>query len=124
MDRYACILLGAALGGVARYAAGAAIAERYGSQFPWGTLTVNMSGCFLIGLIMTVLQRTGAHSNWGFFLVTGLLGGYTTFSSFGWETYVLLRGGFLARALLNALASTTAGCLAAWCGVFIGKIVR
>ena len=120
MDRYLLIAAGAAAGGMLRYAVGTAITQRVGgAQFPLGTLLVNLSGCFLIGLLMTVLERSQASQSWGLLLVTGLLGGYTTFSSFGWETYVLLREGLFLRALAYPLSSVVGGCLAVWLGVAV-----
>ena len=120
MDRYLLIACGAALGGMLRHALGSAVSERLGAHFPLGTMLVNLSGCFLIGVLMTMLDRTGAR--WGFLLITGLLGGYTTFSSFGWETYVLIRDGFVFRALGYSLGSVTGGILAVWLGTFAGRI--
>ncbi len=118
MDRYGLVMLGAAVGGLARYVIGTAIMQRAGGRFPLGTLVVNVSGCFLIGMLMTLLtERWGAHSNWRLLLVVGLLGGYTTFSSFGWETYQAVRDGAWRSGLLNAVASVVLGYLAVWCGV-------
>ena len=71
---------------------------------------------------MTMLDRWGANPRWSFLLVTGVLGGYTTFSSFGWETYALLRDGFLFRALGYSLGSAAGGVVAVWLGVSAGKI--
>jgi CrcB protein len=71
------------LGSLARYLAASAVATKVGSRFPWGTLAVNVSGCFLIGLLMTLFtERWRPHPNWRLALVVGFLGGYTTFSSF------------------------------------------
>lgn len=94
MDKYFVIFAGTGLGGVARFAAGTAIMNRFTGRFPLGTFLVNVSGSFLIGLIMTVLtNRLTPHPNWRFFLVVGFLGGYTTFSSFEYETFMASRTG-------------------------------
>jgi fluoride exporter len=114
------VMSGAALGGLARYLVATAIMTRLGERFPWGTLAVNISGCFLIGLIAgTLAQRTP--SPWSLFLVTGVLGGYTTFSAFGWETVQLSRQGAHGLALTNILASVLAGYLAVWLGVILAR---
>jgi CrcB protein len=111
-------MLGAALGGVARYVIGLAVMQRFGGRFPLGTLVVNVSGCFLIGFIATILtERLDLNPNWRLFLVTGLLGGYTTFSSFGYETYQLARMDAPVVGLLNVAASVVLGYAAVWLGV-------
>ena len=124
MDKYFMILAGAGVGGVLRYVIGAAIMARFGPAFPLGTVLVNISGCLAIGVIMTIFEKTMPHDNWGFLLVTGLLGGYTTFSSFGWETYVLIRDGSPMKGLMNAATSLFAGFFAVWCGAMLGRLLR
>ena len=90
--RYVLILLGGGIGSLARYVAGAAIMARFGSRFPLGTLVINVTGSFLIGLIMTLIsERLSPATNLRPLLVIGFLGGYTTFSSFEWETYSAVR---------------------------------
>lgn len=115
-------MLGAAIGGAMRYALGSAIGWRFGGRLPLGTMIVNVSGCFLIGLIMTMLtERLDVHPNWRLFLVVGVLGGYTTFSSFAWESYESVRGGNAIYGLLNVFASVAAGYIAVWCGALLAK---
>src|ERR1017187_3284722 len=94
--KYLLILLGGGVGSLARYLAGSAITGRFGTRFPTGTMLVNVTGCFLIGLTMTLLtERLQPHPYWRLVLVVGFLGGYTTFSSLEWETYSAVReGGF------------------------------
>src|SRR5690242_9563898 len=94
VPKIAAVMSGAALGGAARYLIASTIAAwagaRFESRFPWGTFIVNITGCFLIGLIATYLaERVSSPLPWSLFLVTGILGGYTTFSAFGWETVQL-----------------------------------
>jgi len=92
------------------------------SRFPWGTLVVNVTGCFLIGLIMEALiSRVSANPNWRAVLVVGFLGGYTTFSSFEWETFSAVRSGASWIGLLNVLGSVGFGYLAVWIGAALGK---
>jgi CrcB protein len=104
------VFLGAAAGGVARYAVGLALLHRSSGRFPWGTVIVNVSGCFLIGLLMTLFtERWPAHANWRLLLITGGLGGYTTFSSFEWETYQAVGTGNPWAGLANVVLSVVAG---------------
>ena len=120
MDRYVVVLAGAGLGGLLRYTLGTWIMAKYGGRFPMGTFLINVSGAFLIGLLMTVLtERTQPHPNWRLFLVVGVLGGYTTFSSFEYETYQAVRDGARAMGLLYVTGSVLAGYLAVWLGAIL-----
>jgi CrcB protein len=122
MDRYLMVMVGAAAGGLARYVIGGAVMQRFGGRFPLGTLVVNVSGCFLIGVVMTVLtERLQPHPNWRLLLVTGVLGGYTTFSSFAWETFQAVDEGSRLMGLANIALSVIGGYLAVWCGVLISR---
>lgn len=121
MDRYFAVMAGAALGGLARYIVAAAITARLGVRFPIGTFFVNITGCFLIGLLSTILTERSANVTWGLFLVTGILGGYTTFSAFGWETVQLSRQGNHLLALANVVGSAGIGYLAVWLGAIIAR---
>ena len=125
MDRYLVVLAGAGLGGLARFVVGTSIMSRWGGRFPMGTLVVNVTGSFLVGVLMILLtERLQPHPNWRLFLVVGVLGGYTTFSSFEYETYQAIRGGAPWIGLANVAASVIFGylavCLGAWI-VFRGK---
>src|SRR5271163_1106343 len=83
LDKYLVVLAGAGLGGLARYVASTLIMEKYAVRFPLGTFVINITGSFLIGVLMTLfLERWQPNHNWRLFLVVGVLGGYTTFSSF------------------------------------------
>ena len=118
MDRYLFVMVGAGLGGLARYALATWIMTKSGVRFPLGTFVVNASGSFLIGLLMTLLtQRFQPHPNWRLFLVVGVLGGYTTFSSFEYETLQAVRDGERWMGFLYAAGSVVFGYLAAWLGV-------
>jgi fluoride exporter len=116
-------MLGAAIGGGVRYALSSAIGWRFGGRLPLGTMIVNVSGCFLIGILATLLaDRLDVHPNWRLFLVVGVLGGYTTFSSFAWESYESVRGGNSLYGLANVVLSVLAGYGAVWCGaLFVRK---
>lgn len=120
MDRYLVVMLGAAFGGLARYVVGVAVMQRFPVRFPLGTLVVNVSGCFLIGVLMALFTgRLTSHPNWRLLLVTGVLGGYTTFSSFGWESYQAIQDGNRWIGLSNILLSVALGYLAVWCGAWL-----
>jgi CrcB protein len=118
MEKYLIVMAGGAVGSLARYVTGTAIMSRFGGRFPLGTLVVNATGCFLIGVVMTVLTREAApHPNWRLLLVVGFLGGYTTFSAFAYETFVAAQDGSPWTGLLNVVASVVVGYLAVWLGV-------
>jgi CrcB protein len=120
LERYLLVLTGAGLGGLARYVAGGWIMTRYGGRFPMGTLVINVSGSLLIGLIMTLLtQRLQPHPNWQLFLVVGILGGYTTFSSFEYETYRAVREGAAWMGLLYVMGSVGLGYAGVWLGAWL-----
>jgi CrcB protein len=115
------VMIGAAVGGVARYGIGTAVMHRFGGRFPLGTLVVNVSGCFLIGVLMTVFTERLVQENWRLLLVVGVLGGYTTFSSFGWETYQSIREGSVMTGLANVTLSVVFGYLAVWFGALLAR---
>ena len=118
MDRYLVVLAGAGLGGLGRFMAGTWIMAKYGGRFPLGTFFINVTGSFLVGFLMTLLtERLEPHPNWRLFLVVGVLGGYTTFSSFEYETYQAVRDGARWMALLYVTGSVVLGYLGVWLGV-------
>jgi len=118
LDRYLMVLLGGATGSLARFMLGTAIMNRVGGRFPLGTVVINITGSFLIGFLMTMLsERWNPHPNVRLLLVVGFLGGYTTFSSFEWETIGLVRDGARWLGLLNMAGSVLLGYAAVWLGV-------
>jgi fluoride exporter len=120
--KYLLILIGGGAGSLARYLAVSAITTRWGARFPWGTVAVNVTGCFLIGLIMTVVtERAHLHPYWRFVLVVGFLGGYTTFSSFEWETYTAMRDGGFRIGLANVVGSVVLGYAAVCVGSLLAR---
>jgi CrcB protein len=117
MNRYFMVMLGAALGGLARYVIGSAVMQRFGGRFPLGTLVVNVTGCFLIGILLPLLTERGEpRPNLRLFLIVGVLGGYTTFSSFAWETLQAVDEGSRWIGFANVALSVILGYLAVWCG--------
>lgn len=120
--KYLLILLGGGAGSLARYLAGTAIMTRFAPRFPLGTMVINITGSFLIGLVMTLLtERFQPHENWRLALVVGFLGGYTTFSSFEWETYSAVRQGAFWIGLANVLGSVLFGYFAVWLGALAAR---
>jgi CrcB protein len=116
------VALGGAFGSVARYAAAAGVNRFAQSAFPWGTLFVNIAGSFLIGLLMVLLLKTGEwRENGRLLLVTGVMGGFTTFSSFSWETWKLIEDGRLVWALANVFTSVAVCLLATIAGALLAK---
>lgn len=117
------IFLGAGLGGVFRYWISNSIYWLFGRQFPYGTLVVNVSGCFLMGLLFVlILERfDGLGPQLRSLLLIGLLGGYTTFSSFSIETLNLFENGEWLSGSLNIFLSVILCIVAAWLGVIGGR---
>jgi CrcB protein len=102
-------MVGGALGAVARYALSGFTVQRFPGAFPFGTLTVNLSGCIIIGVVWSILEHITVHENLRLFLIMGLLGGFTTFSAFSMETVNLLKEGAVKLALLNVILHTGLG---------------
>ena len=120
--KWLILLLGGGLGAVGRFAIALWVDEHTGIGFPWGTLAVNVAGCFGIGVIATLAdEHTLVSPGLRLFLVTGLLGGFTTFSAFGMETWQLVEDGRGLAALANAAGSLAAGLAAVAAGVAITR---
>lgn len=110
------------MGSIARYLSQQAVLKFYPSSFPFGTLAVNITGCFIIGLVYAFTEKGNLLSpEWRIFLATGFCGGFTTFSSFAYENIVMLRDGELLYTFLYVAASIIVGFLAAYLAVFIVK---
>jgi fluoride exporter len=112
------LFAGGGVGSMLRYAVGLWVEARVGPGFPWGTFAVNVSGCFLIGVIATLAdEHAWITPAARLALVTGVLGGFTTFSTFGLETWELVEDGHALLALANAAASLGVGIAAVVLGV-------
>jgi CrcB protein len=110
-------MAGGAAGAVLRYMIGSAIAVRYAGRFPLGTFLINITGSFLIGLLMTLFtERSTLSPHWRLLLVTGVLGGYTTFSSFEYEALAATQAGAPWLGFIYVVSSVAAGFLAVWLG--------
>jgi CrcB protein len=121
MEKYLLVMAGAAVGGLGRFLLATAINARFPTRGWYGTVIVNITGCFLIGVVLTIIQERNANPNWRFLLVVGFLGGYTTFSSFAWETYALVKEGEFTKGFANVAVSVVAGYLALWCGALLAR---
>ena len=117
------VMIGGALGAAARYSLSLWMIKRYGPQFPWGTLLINLSGCFALGLLAG-LRLGGRHAMPEFLtpaLAAGFLGAYTTFSTFGVETVLLMESGKENAAIFYVASSVLIGIAAAGLGLLIGR---
>jgi len=112
------------LGTLARYALSGFIARRFGETFPTGTLIVNIVGCFLAGFLFYLMQeRFLVNDIVRTAIMIGFLGGFTTFSSFGLQTFTLLRDGEMGLATMNVLVSNVAGLLTVWAGYSLARFI-
>ncbi|MGM9568690.1 MAG: fluoride efflux transporter CrcB [Phascolarctobacterium sp.] len=118
------IALGGALGAVSRFLLGNAVSRAIGSALPYGTFVINVIGCFAMGLLMTlIVDREMLPAAWRLFLCVGFLGGFTTFSSFGYEALMLLTEGRLLAMLAYVGGSVALGLIAASLGVLCARTV-
>ena len=116
--------IGGVLGENARYILGHAIAQRLGVLFPYGTLIVNLSGAFLIGVLLTILtDRVVENPVWRQLTIVGFLGGYTTFSSYTYEAIGLMQHGRWPAALIYVIGSNILGLLACFAGIWLTRVV-
>lgn len=124
MQKYLYIALGGALGAIARYWVGAAVAGKMGVRFPYGTLVINVTACAILGFSMTWLShRAGINPAWRFLIPIGFVGAYSTFSTYEWETFSSLRSGAFAMAALYAIGSFILGLAAVWGGSILAEIL-
>jgi fluoride exporter len=108
-------------GAVLRYWLDGVVSRWLAGAFPWGTFVVNISGCFVIGFLSALLTgKFLPHPVLRTAVLVGFVGAYTTFSTFGYETLQLLRGGAIALAFTNVAASVVAGLAAVWLGTTVG----
>jgi CrcB protein len=113
---------GSFIGGILRYLLSQFVQSKFLSAFPFGTLIVNIIGCFLIGMVFGLTDRGTLTPEWRLFLATGLIGGFTTFSAFSFETVGLLRDGQLLYASAYIVGTVIIGLLATFIGISIIKL--
>lgn len=124
MRTFLVIGIGGFLGATARYGVAVWIGQRWGKSFPLGTFVINITGSFLIGLLMSLLtERFMVNPQWRLFLVVGFLGAYTTFSTFEYETGALLRDGEWLFACANVVLSVLAGFVALKLGEILARSI-
>ena len=114
--------LGSFIGGISRYLLSAFVQGKVSSNFPYGTLTVNLTGCFLIGCLFGMAERLQLNPEWRLLLITGVLGGFTTFSAFSLETHHLFKAGHLGMAFLYIISSIFLGISLTFLGAWLFKL--
>jgi len=125
MTKYWMVGLGGFIGSIARFWLGSYITVRMGARFPYGTFVINMSGSFLIGLVVTLLaERARWSPNLLYLIPVGFIGAYTTFSTFELEAFRSVRNGDLLLSFLYVILSVTVGFAAVWLGVFAGRTLE
>jgi fluoride exporter len=120
MLNYFMVAIGGAVGSVARFWISTVMAERFTETFPLGTVVVNVSGSFLIGVLAAVAKTGGISNSTRLFLMVGVCGGYTTFSSFSLQNLELLQNGNYYYAGLNTGLSLVLCMFAVWLGYLVG----
>ncbi len=122
MSQVLAIALGGALGSVLRFWMSSGIYTLLGRSFPYGTLAVNILGCLLIGILFVLfMERLTVDTVWRAGILIGVLGGFTTFSSFSIETFNLIEGGAHLKAVLNMASSVFLCVGATWLGVILAR---
>ena len=125
MTKYLMVAIGGALVLVSRFWVGTYISNRIATRFLAGTFVVNMTACFLIGFVITVLaEKSSWNANWRYLIPIGFIGGYSTFSTFEYETFRVFQEGDFLIAGLNVILSVVVGFVSVWMGVVTGKMIR
>jgi CrcB protein len=125
MMKYVMVGIGGAIGSVLRFWVSSTLGERIGARFPLGTFVVNITGSFLIGFIVTLLaSKADWDPNWRYLIPIGFIGGYTTFSTFEFETLRSVQDGNLLVASLNVILSVAVGFAAVWLGTVAGRSIE
>lgn len=123
MQKTILIALAGLIGTLLRYWLSGYVARQYGETFPWGTMAVNLIGCLAAGVVFYATEeRFLINPTLRTVILIGLLGGFTTFSSYGLQTFTLLRDGEFVLASLNIVASNVLGLFMVWAGYTLGKV--
>ena len=124
MMKLLAVAVGGAVGSTVRYLVSGWAANRFGADFPYGTLIVNVAGCFVIGLFMTLAtERLLISPYWRLIVAVGFLGGLTTFSSFSYETLRLVHSADLLAAFANIASNLVLSLVATWLGVVVARLL-
>ena len=124
MQKIILIALAGLVGTLLRYWLSGFLARQYGETFPWGTMAVNLIGCFVAGALFVLTEKRFLVSpTIRTVILIGLLGGFTTFSAYGLQTFALLRDGEFGLAMLNVVASNILGLFMVWAGYVFGKVL-
>ena len=124
MREVAAVAVGGAIGATLRWGIGTWMVGRTGPGFPWHTMLINVAGAFLIGVLMALSVERGVVSgDWRLFLGTGVLGGFTTFSTLSYESIALMQNGLWSAGFVNMFGSAILGLGAAWIGIVVGRAV-
>jgi CrcB protein len=124
MTKYLMVAIGGALGSVLRFWVGSYISNRFPTRFPSGTFIINCTASFLIGFVITVLSEKADWSpNWRYLIPIGFIGGYSTFSTFEYETFRVFQEGELLISGLNVALSVVVGFVSVWLGVITGRTI-
>jgi fluoride exporter len=123
MQQIILIAVGGSLGAVARWGLSTYISQSTNGSFPWGTLIINLTGSFLIGMFMELFDRAMIPSEWRSFITIGFLGAYTTFSTYTLESVNLLRDGELRLATVNILSSNVVGIISVVLGIYSSRLI-
>ena len=124
MLKYLLVGIGGCLGSILRFWLGSYISGKMGTRFPYGTLVINITGSFLLGVVFALLTaRTNWNPYWRYLIPIGFIGGYTTFSSFEYETLRMIQDGQMGLGLLYVATSVVIGFVAVWGGVIAGRVI-
>ena len=117
------VAAGGAIGAAARYLVGLWLAARLGPDFPWGTFFVNVTGSFLIGVVLVLVEGGTLPAGARLFFAVGIMGGYTTFSSYSYETLALLTDGEIVKAFVYVFGQLLLGFFGVYLGVVAGRFL-
>jgi CrcB protein len=124
MTKYLMVVIGGGLGSALRFWVGSYVSERLGTRFPYGTFVINITASFLIGFILTVLaEKTDSNPNWRYLIPIGFIGGYSTFSTFEFESFRAFQNGEILITGLNIGLSVVLGFVSVWLGVVAARTI-
>lgn len=124
MDKYLIISLGAILGANARFLVAGWAAQKFGTNFPYGTLIINLTGSLVLGFFLTLISdRLIVDARWRLLIAVGFLGAYTTFSTYTYESANLILTGQVWSGLVNLFGSSILGLTAVTAGILLGRLI-